>query len=393
MSGTLAAGSYADLMRRSDVARTFGLALVGRLAYGLLPLTLLFTVQRATDSFAQAAIAMALNGLAAFSMPWKSRLIDRLGQRVVVPMIAAAMVVVLATGAGLARAEVTSAVAWWALALAVGLASPPLGPCMRAQWRALVLHRDLATAYSLDAVCEETLYLLGPVLAAAMIGLVAPYVGLLLAAVLLAVGAAGLAISPVASRVHGLPKQSRGRGPLRHRRFRALLLVMAVVGAVTATIYTGTAARALAVGHPSYAGLADAGVALGSILGGLAWGRRRPSWSWGRSLTRLLAFLGAALLVAGVFGPYGLFALALAVAGLAISPIFVVAYGASDQLVDPAEVTEAGTWVNTVTNLGISFGGAASGLLVSHGGARAPVWAGAALALGCVIAAACRRRG
>jgi predicted MFS family arabinose efflux permease len=199
-------------------------------------------------------------------------------------------------------------------------------------------------------------------------------------------------MSPAASRVDGLGRQRRGRGPLRHRPFRTLLVVMAVVGAVTSTIYTGTAARALAAGHPSYAGLADAGVALGSILGGLAWGRRRPSWSWGRSLTRLLTFLGAGLLLAATVGPYGLFAVALAAAGLAISPIFVVAYGASDTLVDPAEVTEAGTWVNTVTNLGVSFGGAASGLLVSQLGARAPVCAGAALAFGCVIAAACRRR-
>ena len=156
---------------------------------------------------------------------------------------------------------------------------------------------------------------------------------------------------------------------------------VAIPGGVTATIYTVTAARALAVGHPAYAGLADAGVAVGSVAGGLLWGRLQPTWSTGRTLSRLLVLIGAAALVASAVNPYWLFAAALAVSGLAISPIYVVAYQTSDRLVTPAEVTEASTWVNTVTNLGISLGGAASGFLVSHGNARAPGWAGAMLAI------------
>lgn len=389
MSGASVAGGYTVLLRRPDVARTFGLALVGRLAYGLLPLTLLFTVQQATDSFAQAATATALNGFAALSMPLKSRAIDRHGQRVVVPLITTVVVLVLAAGVTLARFGVTAAPAWWALALAIGLASPPLGPSMRAQWRAFAPEDDLAAAYSLDAVAEETLYLLGPVLAAGLLAVAPAYVGLMVAAVLLGVGAAGLAASPVAARIRTTGQQRSSRGPLRHRPFRGLLLVMTAVGCVTATIYAGTAVRALDTGHPSYAGLADAGVAVGSVLGGLVWGRLRPSWSWARSLTRLLTFLGAALLLASAFGSYGLFAVALALAGLAISPVYVVAYRASDLLVDPAEVTEAGTWVNTATNLGISLGGAASGLLVTHAGAHAPGRVGAAVAFVCVLATAC----
>lgn len=91
--------------------------------------------------------------------------------------------------------------------------------------------------------------------------------------------------------------------------------------------------------------------------------------------------------------PYWLFAAALAVGGLAISPMYVVAYRTSDNLVDPAEVTEASTWVNTVTNLGMSLGGAAAGFLVSHDGARAPGWAGAALALSLAAAIPLAHRG
>jgi predicted MFS family arabinose efflux permease len=168
---------------------------------------------------------------------------------------------------------------------------------------------------------------------------------------------------------------------------------MAAVGAVSATVYAGTAARALAAGHPSYAGLSEAGVACGSVIGGLGWGRLHPVWTWRRSLTLLLALLGAALLVASLAGGYGPFTVALVFAGLAMSPTYVVAYRASDLLVDRAEVVEAGTWVNTATNLGVSLGGAASGFLVGHRGAHAPTWAGAAVALACAVMLLHRRRG
>lgn len=381
MSGTVIAGSYADLFRLPAVARTFVPALIGRLAYGVLPLSLLFTVQHATGSFSTAATTMALNGLASLSMPIKSRAIDRYGQRLIIPLITALMVAVLVIATAMAHTQVTGALPWLAAGLAVGLASPPLGPSMRAQWRALVPEQAIASAYSLDAVGEETLYLVGPMIASGLLAVAPAYAGLVTCVALLGVGATGLATSPAAAATPRLGQQRMARGPLRHAPFLRLLLVMGAVGGVTATIYTITAARALAAGHPSLAGLADAGVAVGSVAGGLLWGRLQPAWSTGRNLSRLLTLIGAAALVASAVNPYWLFAAALAVGGLAISPIYVVAYQTSDMLVSPAEVTEASTWINTVTNLGISLGGAASGFLVSHSGSRAPGWAGGMLAL------------
>ncbi len=388
MSGTLVAGGYAHLFRRPGVARTFVLALAGRLTYGVLPLSLLFTVQHATGSFSTAATAMALNGLASLSMPLKSRAIDRYGQRLVLPLIAAAMVAVLVLAAAMAHARIATPLPWLVAGLTVGLASPPLGSSMRAQWRTLVPEEAIGKAYSLDAVGEETLYLIGPMIAAGIMAFAPAYAGLLICAAFVVVGAAGLAASPAASAPLALEQQRIARGPLRHVAFLRLLLVMGAVGAVSATIYTATAARALAAGHPSWAGLADAGIAVGSVAGGLLWGRLQPAWSAWRSLCRLLAVIGAAALMASAATPFLLFAVALAVGGLAISPIYVVAYQASDRLVDAAEVTEASTWVNTATNLGVSLGGAGSGILVGHVGARAPGWAGAvlALALACAIA-------
>lgn len=393
MSGTVRAGSYASLLRQPAVARTFVPALVGRLAYGVLPLSLLFTVQHATGSFSIAATATALNGLASLSMPLKSRAIDRYGQRLAIPLFTVAMVAVLLIAATMAYEKIAPALPWLAVGLAIGLASPPLGPSMRAQWRALVPAKAIASAYSLDAVGEETLYLIGPMVAAGILAFAPAYAGLLLCCVVLCVGAYGLAASPVAgASTARLGEQRIARSPLRHGPFLGLLFVMGAVGGVTATIYTAVAARGLALGQPSWAGVAEAGIGVGSVAGGLLWGRLQPAWSTARSLSRLLALFGASALIASAVSPFWLFAAALAAGAPAISPIYVVAYQASDRLVDPGEVTEASTWVNTASNLGISLGGAASGFLVSEGGPRASGWLGAALALAIACAIAIRRR-
>ncbi|MFZ2501741.1 MAG: MFS transporter [Nocardioides sp.] len=156
---------------------------------------------------------------------------------------------------------------------------------------------------------------------------------------------------------------------------------MAVVGLISATVFTATAARALAAGQPSLAGVADAVVAVGSVAGGLWWGRAAPAWSTTRSLARLMSVLGLFSLVAGALDSFWLFTVALAGAGAALAPVYVVAYQASDHAVAPEEVTEASTWVNTAANLGVSLGAAVAGALVSSHGAHAPSVAGGAAAL------------
>ena len=64
-----------DLPFFGFVTRTFVPALVGRLTYGVLPLSLLFTVQHATGSFATAAMAAALDALATMGVSRSIRLV------------------------------------------------------------------------------------------------------------------------------------------------------------------------------------------------------------------------------------------------------------------------------------------------------------------------------
>lgn len=69
----------------------------------------------------------------------------------------------------------------------------------------------------------------------------------------------------------------------------------------------------------------------------------------------------------------------LALAGAAAAPLWVLAYTAADEEVDPAARTEASTWVTTSANLGSAAGTALAGVLVAGTGTAAPLWAAATL--------------
>jgi predicted MFS family arabinose efflux permease len=52
----------------------------------------------------------------------------------------------------------------------------------------------------------------------------------------------------------------------------------------------------------------------------------------------------------------------LAFAGVAVAPLFVVSYLASDDVTPAQQRTQASTWINTANNLGSSAGASIAGL-------------------------------
>lgn len=363
MLGTSRAGS--GLLSRPAVLRTFALGLVGRLGYGVLPLSFLFTVRQATGSFAAASAAVAVLGLGTLAMPLQARALDRWGQRRVLPLVAGAWVVVLLTAVALSAASVSSPAAWLATALPLGVLAPALGPSMRAQWRWFTDGTDLrARAYSLDTVAEEVLYLAGPVLAAAMLALGPARGGLVVVAALAVVGSTALATSPAAGvRADPGARAPGGRvGPARLPGMGRLLATTACFGAGSALTLTGVAAAADGVGHPSWAGAVEAGIAAGSVAGGLVWASGR------RALPVPVLLLGsAATLVGAALAPFWAAAVLLAIGGLAWAPTFVEAFQAADRLAPEVHRTEASTLVNTATNLASAVGTALTGAVVAAG--------------------------
>lgn len=280
MSSTSDAGSYRAVLALPYAAPTFGAALVGRLSYGLLPISVLFTVQQATGSFATAGGVVAVFGLTSILLSLKSRLVDRHGQASVLAPLALLCAGTLAAMAFLAWSDSAPAAVYLALGIVAGLGAPPLGPAMRSTWRAITDGSSLKQrAYSLDSVCEESLYLIGPMLFGVILSVASAPAALLAAASLMLVGTLGMVWMPPARqmRYDGSTAPLRfDLGPLVAPGFWPV--VAAILGAAVglSMAFTSIAARAQTQGLPAAAGYIEAALALGSVTGGLLWGRRRP---------------------------------------------------------------------------------------------------------------------
>ncbi|MFJ7074706.1 MFS transporter [Streptomyces sp. NPDC098781] len=362
--------SYAAVLRIPHARRTFAAALLGRLSYGVAPLSVMLAVTRASGSYAVAGVVMALfSGTSVFLSPARAALIDRYGpSRALVPMAAAhtsllALLAVLVWRPGAASVFVLGAVA-----AAAGTCTPPLGPTMRAVWGRLAPDRALTQrAFSLDAVAEELLFVSGPLLVGVLVGLAPPAVGVLVGAALMVVGTAGFVSSPV---VRAVPAGRRDKGSPSVRRrvlpgLRRPVIAAAAVGLGLGVSELLVVAFAEGNGHGGGgAAWVLAALSAGSAVGGLLNGAVAWRVSAGRRLAAQAAGLGLALCAAGLAQGLATLAVAVAVAGVFVSPLITTAYLIADETVAPEARVQAGAWVNTAVNAGGTAGAAAAGVLV-----------------------------
>ncbi|MCM2410916.1 MFS transporter [Streptomyces sp. RKAG290] len=393
------APSYATVLRTRHASRTFGAALLGRLSYGMVSLSLLLAVKDATGSYAVAGGVMALFGAASvFLSPARAALIDRYGPRRALPPMAGLYAALLTALAGATWRPGVPALVLGALAVTAGACTPPLGPVMRTLWSSLVPDRELLQrAYSLDGVAEELLFVSGPLLVGLVVKAAEPAAGVLASAVLALVGTAAMVTSPAVPRKHlaaapaaeGRPAAPRLRlhdiAALRHA-----VLVTAAVGLclggldLLVVAFTEQRHQAAAVAWVL------AALSAGSAVGGLAYGAVRWRSSSRVRLPVAAGALGAALLLAGLSPHLYVLIAVVAVAGMFVAPALTTAYLIADESVDVSRRTQAGAWVNTAVNAGSSGGTAVVGLLV--GRLPLPVCFALAAAPALLCAAAVLRR-
>ncbi|WP_345943499.1 MFS transporter [Streptomyces sp. SID8352] len=418
MTTSAARPTYAAVFRFPRARRTFLSALVGRLSYGTVSLALMLSVTRSTGSYAVAGTVMALFGAAGVVLtPTRAALVDRYGPRRALPPMALLYAALLCVLAAVARLPGVHVAPLAATAVLAGACAPPLGPTMRAVWAALLPDRELLQrAYSLDGVAEELLFVTGPLLIGVVIGVASPDAGVVLSALLVAVGTLAFAASPATGALNraappapdGAPEHPGDPGTVGDpgtpaalgapgapadprvagRPVRVLVQPVAVAAGVGLAL---SAVDLLAVASAGERGLGDGAVAwmlaalsAGSAVGGLLNGAVRWSTAARVRLPLLVAGLGLTLAVAGLAPGPGTLVAVLAVAGLFVSPALTTAYLIADASVPPGFRVRAGAWVNTAVNAGSSAGMAAVGLLLE----RVPPAGCFALCGACALAAA-----
>ena len=253
--------SYVAILRRPHARPLLVASLLGRLSNATGPLSVVLFVQSETGSLAQAGAASATIALTSGLLaPVRGRLVDRLGQRRCLPPMAAVFAAALVGVVAVAGPGPAAVAATIGLAATAGAAAPPLGASMRVLWISLVGQGPrLQTAYALDAVLDELLFVLGPLLAGGLATLYQPAAGVLATAGLALAGTLGFVASPVSRAQAGSQDASRGRagwaGALGGPGLRTLALSLAGVGAAIGIWEIGLVGAAREAGSPEAASL------------------------------------------------------------------------------------------------------------------------------------------
>jgi MFS family permease len=371
----------------------FASALVGRFPQGMSALAILLLVRGATHSYAAAGAAVGALALAtAASAPLIGRLIDHFGRaRVLMPFafgqaIVYALIVVAAVGGAGAGVLIV-------LSAAAGALLPPIAPSVRSLLREVYDDQAvLDTAYALESIFQETIWILGPLLVALVIAVTSPEVAVAMLGVVCVGGTALFLRSPLVRDSGSGPGAGHERSSaLASPELRALLGPVFLTGVSLGAVEVGLPSLALHAGSRPASGLLLALWSVGSMCGGLWYGARvwRSPLATRYQLLLVVLLVCTAPLIAARSIPAG--AVCSLLAGLAIAPVFSCQYALVGRSVTPGSETEAFTWVSAALIGGLAGGSAVGGAVIGPGGVGAPfVLACLASLLGAVIAAGFR---
>ena len=386
------AAKYRSVLAVPGAPRLFATALVARLPQGMVPLAVLLLVRAATHSYAAAGLAVGGAALAtAGCAPVWGRLVDRLGRARVLGRVAAAEACaywLLVVGAQLHA----GAVVLIALAILAGALLPPIAPVVRVMLREVIDDAAVReTAYSLEAVTQEVLWISGPLVVALVVTLASPAAAVILIGAVCLTGTALFLRSPlVRSSPASAAPTSRGSA-LANPELRALLGPVALTGVGLGAIEVGLPSLALHAGSRPASGMLLALWSLGSLTGGLWYGSRTWRSPLARRYRVLLAFavistlplIAARSIAAGV--------VCSLLAGVTIAPVFSCQYALVGRSVSAGTETEAFTWVAAALIGGLAAGSAIGGVVIAPAGVSAPfVISCAATMLAALLAAGFR---
>ena len=380
---------YGAVLRARDTRLTFAASVVGRLPIGITGLAILLLVHGNTKSFAEAGIATAgyVIGLATVA-PMLGRWIDRRGPR---SALLACGVLFPAALVGLVAAVTAGSGAWLTplLAAAAGATYPPITVCMRTYFRQR-LGDDalLATAYSLESVLIELIFIAGPMLVATLVAVASPRVAVWFAAGCGCVGAVLFSRSPALRNWRVEPRLAGGLlGPLADARFVALIAVVLCYSTAFGLLEIGITAHAAEAGNTALAGVLLGLMSIGSALGGLAYGSRSWHVPLARQFAATLAIMGAGLAVLALpWGPWT-FAVFSVLAGVVMAPALIIQAMLVAKTARADHSTEAFTWSSSALLGGVGIGLAAGGGLLEMFPAVAAIAAAAAAALAAALGA------
>lgn len=346
---------------------------IARLGVAMTGLGLLWTVHGLTGSFAIAGAATGIFALSeALAGPQLARLIDRYGQFRIIPVLLILHVV----GVGLVvAASAAGDVAMILIgAVVAGAAVPQPGALSATRWTYLIQEPvRLRTAFSLEAVVNDVVFLAGPPIVTVVSGLTRPYLGTVVAASFLVLGGIALALQ------RGTEPSAKGKG-LVDRQSSSTLLTRGFICVFGVNLGLGfffgavpiiVTAFSSAQGYGAAAGFILGITSVASLLSGIVYGAMKERWQPHTVQIAATLLLFTAIGISTVSLTLPMLCFALLLAGMTISPVMVTSSQIVVANVGRASLTRGFTWINTASATGIALAASVTGFAVETGGVRA----------------------
>jgi predicted MFS family arabinose efflux permease len=341
--------TYRDTLAHPGAALFSFTAVWSRLPLSMAGLGIVLLIQERTGSFQEAGVMAAAYVLSGAAIgPLQGRLADRLGQGPVLWGVGAVYAGGIA--AFLLAVDQGWAAPWpHACAVLAGLATPQTGSMVRARWSHAVDDRtSLNTAFSIEAVLDEAVFIIGPVL----------------------VGSWALALQRATAPPAAGRRASDGPA-LNWAGLWPMVAVSVSLGIIFGSAEVIIAAFTKEQGQQGAAGVVLAVWAAGSLIAGVVVGALPRAEN---SLHRLRASI---LVLSVLFAPMAflsdipLLTIGMFLGGFMISPTLIAMVNLVEREVPPSRLTEALTWTTTGMSVGVAPGAAVVGAVIDAHGASA----------------------
>jgi MFS family permease len=330
-------------------------------------------VSLTTGSFGLAGLLTAATTLAAAVVaPFWGRATDRVGQARVLlltVLINVVSVALLVTALELAWPLAVSLAA----AIGVGIGFSLAGSAVRARWTLRLNGSPLLhTAFALEAMLDEVVFIIGPVLVTFLATALHPALGVSVSALIGLIGAVALALQrSTQPPIRSIPRDHARWSRLPWRVLVPVAIASSAIGMVFGGMEVNIVAFAKEAGVLPYAGLILIAWSFGSLVAGAVTGaiiwRASPARRFRVGATMLALSL---LPLPFVSHPVGV-ALLLILSGMAIAPTLIASVGVIQSTVDQSRLTEALAWNSTGMVAGVAVGAAAVGYVIDSSGAQA----------------------
>ncbi|MEU3891284.1 MFS transporter [Streptomyces sp. NPDC029041] len=362
------ATGYLEILRARHAARLLVGTLVGRLPNATAAIAILLFVRAEGGTYSLAGALAAVYGVAnAVGQPVLGRIVDLRGQpRVQLPAaVLSGLSMALFAFAGIGSLPLA-----YAAVAGAGLFTPPLEGGLRALWPSVLRREDqVHTAYAMDAVAQEVMFTVGPLLVTLCVSLWSTQAALLVINAVGVLGALSVVVSEPSRTWRSAPREAHWLGALRSPGLLALLAAFLFIGMALGSITVASVPYADEHGGDAVYGWLMAALGFGALVGGTVYGARQWAGEPARRLRVLVALLVVCYLPLMLMPDAVPMVALTALAGVFLAPAIACAFVLVDRHAPRGTVTEAFSWLVTTFTVGHSAGTGVAGPVVELGGA------------------------